>query len=164
MPAFPGVPRLAVVLIALTFAAACGGGDGGGDGRERPGAGDPKGLCPDKLPLAVGRLPDGFSSNVVKGPAQGNDELKDVQIWHYSGPEAKFIEVFRGGERHKFTKGNPTRALGTIVRIGKIDGGYGAKFRIGRGRCSRYVYEGRGLTEAQMKSLVGSLRRSGAED
>lgn len=163
MPAMSRLSRLAVVLVAVLVAAACGG-NGGSDARRNPGRGEKGEACPDKLPISATRLPTGFSDDPVKGPAAGNRELENVRIWHYNGPEAKFIEVFRGGERHKFTRGTAMRALETIARVGKIDGGYGAKIRLGRGRCSRYVYEGRGISEGDMKAIVNGLRRSGAED
>jgi hypothetical protein len=163
MPAISRLSRLVVALIAALLVASCGG-DGEGGGKRNPGRGDKESACPDKLPIAATKLPSGFSDNAVKGPAAGNREIENVRIWHYNGPEAKFIEVFRGGQRHKFTKGTPMRALETIARVGKIDGGYAAKIRLGRGRCSRYVYEGRGVSEGELKNIVTGLKRSGAED
>lgn len=160
MPASPRVYRLAVLLVALLLAGACG--SGGEEPRRNEGRGDKGEACPDSLPISASRLPTGFSSDVQEGPAQGAEEIDNVRIWHYNGPEAKVIEVFRGGQRHKFTKGTPVRALETIARIGKIENGVAAKLRLGRGRCSRYVYEGRGLTEDQMKTIVAGLRRSGS--
>jgi hypothetical protein len=159
-PTPPRLFRLAVVLLALALVASCG---GGGDGdRKNEGRGDKNSACPDKLPIKSTKLPTGFSSNVIDGPAQGSPELRNVRIWHYNGPESKVLEVFRGGQRHKFTKGTPMRALETIARVGKIEGGYAAKIRLGRGRCSRYVYEGRGLDEKDMKGVVSGLKRSGS--
>ena len=162
-PARSALRAFAVVVVAALLVASCGG-DGNGGARRNPGRGDKESACPDKLPIAATRLPTGFSDDAVKGPAAGNGELENVRIWHYTGPEAKFIEVFRGGQRHKFTKGNPMRSLETIARVGKIDGGYAAKIRLGRGRCSRYVYEGRGISEGDIKAVMTGLKRSGAED
>ena len=159
MPRRTRLFRLAVVLTALVFVAACG---NGGDGRKNEGRGDKNSACPEKLPIKTTKLPEGFSSNVIDGPAQGSPPVENVRIWHYNGPEAKVLEVFRGGQRHKFTKGTPVRALETIARIGKIEGGYAAKIRLGRGRCSRYVYEGRGLDDKDMKTVVSGLKRSGS--
>jgi hypothetical protein len=163
MPAISRVSRLAVVLLAAVLVASCGG-DGEPAERRNQGRGEKGSACPDKLPIAATKLPSGFSDDAVKGPAAGNKELENIRIWHYNGPEAKYVEVFRGGERHKFRRGTAVRALETIARIGKIDGGYGAKIRLGRGRCSRYVYEGRGVSEGDIKAIVGGLRRAGAEE
>jgi hypothetical protein len=162
MPARNRLFRLAVVLIAVVLAAACG--SSGEQPRRNEGRGEKGEACPDNLPIKATKLPTGFTSNVVDGPAQGNKEIENVRIWHYNGPEAKVIEVFRGGQRTKFTKGTPVRALETIARIKKIDGGTGAKLRLGRGRCSRYVYEGRGLSEADMKAIMTGLKRSGSSE
>jgi hypothetical protein len=155
--------RRAVVLIAvMSLAVATGCGGSGERPQRNEGRGEKGDACPDNLPIQATKLPTGFSSDAVDGPAQGAKEIENVRIWHYNGPESKVIEVFRGGQRHKFTKGTPVRALETIARIGKIDGGVAAKLRLGRGRCSRYVYEGRGLSEANMKTVVAGLRRSGS--
>ena len=159
MPRRTRLFRLAVVLTALVFVASCGSGNGS---RKNEGRGDKNSACPEKLPIKTTKLPEGFSSNVIDGPAQGSPPVENVRIWHYNGPEAKVLEVFRGGQRHKFTKGTPVRALETIARIGKIEGGYAAKIRLGRGRCSRYVYEGRGLDDKDMKTVVSGLKRSGS--
>lgn len=160
MPARRRLFRLAVLVLALVLAAGCG--SSGERPRRNQGRDDKGGACPDNLPIKATKLPAGFTSNVVDGPAQGAEEIDNVRIWHYNGPEAKVIEVFRGGQRHKFTKGTPVRALETIARIGKIEGGAAAKLRLGRGRCSRYVYEGRGLDENAMKTVVSGLKRSGS--
>jgi hypothetical protein len=160
MPARHRLFRLAVVLLVLALGASCG--SSGERAKRNEGRGDKGEACPDNLPIKATKLPSGFTSNVVDGPAQGSATIKNVRIWHYNGPEAKVIEVFRGGQRHKFTKGTPVRALETIARVGKIDGGAAAKLRLGRGRCSRYVYEGRGLAEADLKSIVSGLKRSGS--
>jgi hypothetical protein len=162
MPARNRVFRLAVVLITLALAASCG--SSGEQPRRNEGRGDKGEACPDNLPIQATKLPAGFTTNVVDGPAQGAKEIENVRIWHYNGPEAKVIEVFRGGQRTKFTKGTPVRALETIARIKKINNGTAAKLRLGRGRCSRYVYEGRGLSEADMKTIVAGLKRSGSGD
>lgn len=162
MPARSGLFRLVVVLIAVALTAACG--SRGEQTRRNEGRGEKGEACPNNLPIKATKLPTGFTSNVVDGPAQGSPEIDNVRIWHYNGPEAKVIEVFRGGQRHKFTKGTPVRALETIARIKKIDGGTGAKLRLGRGRCSRYVYEGRGLSEADMKTVMAGLKRSGSNE
>jgi hypothetical protein len=155
--------KAVTLLIAFALAASCGGGGDNG-ARNNPGRGDKNAACPEKLPLETTKLPAGFSSNLVKGVAPGKSEIKNVRAWHYSGPEAKVIEVFRGGQRHKFTKGKPIRSAGTIARTGKIEGGYAAKLRLGRGRCSRYVYEGIGLNESEIKDVAAGLKRSGAAD
>ena len=160
MPARSRLFRLAVVLLALVLAAACG--SSGERTRRNEGRGDKGEACPNNLPIKATKLPAGFTSNVVDGPAQGEKTIDNVRIWHYNGPEAKVIEVFRGGQRHKFTKGTPVRALETIARIGKIDGGAAAKLRLGRGRCSRYVYEGRGLDTNAMKAIMAGLKRAGS--
>ena len=155
--------RLAVVLLAvISLVAAAGCGSSGERTKRNEGRGDKGEACPNNLPIKATKLPAGFTSNAVDGPAQGAKEIENVRIWHYNGPEAKVIEVFRGGQRHKFTKGTPVRALETIARIGKIDGGAAAKLRLGRGRCSRYVYEGRGLDANAMKTVVSGLKRSGS--
>ena len=160
MPARGRLFRLAVVLLALALAASCG--SSGERGKRNEGRGSKSEACPDNLPIKATKLPAGFSSDPADGPAQGAEEIKNVRIWHYNGPEAKVIEVFRGGQRHKFTKGTPVRALETIARIGKIPDGAAAKLRLGRGRCSRYVYEGRGVDTNAMKAIMAGLKRSGS--
>jgi hypothetical protein len=159
MPAKNRLFRLAVVLLVVALAASCG---SSGGTKKNAGRGDPNAACPDKLPIKATKLPAGFSSTIANGPVPGSPEINNVRIWHYNGPGSKALEVFRGGQRHKFTKGTPVRSLETIARIGKIEGGAAAKIRLGRGRCSRYVYEGRGLATADMKTIAGGLRRSGS--
>ena len=159
MPADTRLFRLAVVCLALVLAvAACGG--GGGKKKEHGSASKASKACPEKLNFRLGSVPAGFSHTLVKGPAAGQPEIKNVVIYHVNGPSGRYIELFRGGERHKLPKkGKTARSIGgNIAHVGQITGGYGAKVRLSRGRCSKYQFEGHGLGELDMAKVVGGLK------
>jgi hypothetical protein len=157
MPPTRRLFRLAVVALALVLVASCGGGSGakqrgGGRGREKP--------CPQRLPFRATVLPDGFANDLVKGTGRGSASASTV-AYHYSGPEAKYIDVFRGGQLHKFKNGKPVNVLGALAHMAKVDDVWALKVRLARGRCSKYQFEGHGVSEGEMRKFATGLKKGG---
>ncbi len=160
MPARKLVIRLVICAITLAVFASC----GGDDAAKKAGASDRNKACSEGLPFKFGSLPTGFSKSLEDGPAPGQDGVRTSVAYHIKGPEAKYIEVFRGGARHKYEKGKDpkgrvVRVLGGIARLNKIDGVNVLRIRIARGRCSRYQVEGNGLSEAEMTKIAAGITR-----
>jgi hypothetical protein len=146
---------LVAVVLALVLTA-CGG--GGEEPAARPGKERDK-ACQEALPFKFGSVPTGFSKTLNKGPAPRLDAVKDTVVYHMLGPEGKYIEVFRGGQRHKIKKSKRVVVLGRAGRINKFDGGTALRFRLGRGRCSAYQVEGRALSETDVRKIAAGITR-----
>jgi hypothetical protein len=144
---------LIAVVLALTLAVSCGGGDRNEAG---PKSQDP---CPDKVEFTLGNVPKGFSSTPEKGPAAGLSTVKNAAMWHVNGPEGKYIEVFRGSRRTLFTNGLRVAVLRGRGVLTRIDNLYALKFRLDEGRCERYQLEARGLTAKEIQAVVAGIKR-----
>jgi hypothetical protein len=94
--------------------------------------------CPNSLPFAAGYLPAGFSTQMQPGPAPGKTSLKNVTIFHYSGPGGRYIEILRGGKRGVLNGSVGIIVVNHLGRIGPLPGGYAINFRFGGARCATY--------------------------
>ncbi|MEX2395264.1 MAG: hypothetical protein WD826_12380 [Actinomycetota bacterium] len=151
MPATRRLFRLAVLLLVAVIAASCGGGDDTKSAARSE-------SCPNEIPFRATFLPSGFRNELQEGAGR-DGAPKGVIVFHYEGSGDKVIDVFRGGRRTKFEKGEAVRVLGGTARIKEISGGFAARLPLGRGTCSKYQYEAFGVSKEDMTKLVLGLRR-----
>jgi len=128
--------RLTLVLSVLVALAAAGcGGKTQGALVGKPAANKP---CPDSLPFTAGYVPAGFQTKIQDGPAAGKTPLKNVTIFHYTGPGGRYIEILRGGKRAILNGAVGMLVLNRNASIGPLQGGSAINFRLGNARCARY--------------------------
>lgn len=147
--------RLIGIVLTALLLASC----GGGEEEEAKPAARGEG-CPKESGVQATFLPAGFERELKDGPAPDKPALKKGVAFHYAGGTGKYIEIIRGGGRTKFKKATRFTTLGDTVRMNKLAGdGYGAKVRFGLGACSRYQFEGFGVSEEDFKKVIDGLKR-----
>jgi len=131
-------PTLVFCLLVAVVAAWCGGkSQGPPELAGRPAANRP---CPNTLPFTPRYVPAGYATQLQSGPAPGKPPIKNVTIFHSSGPSGRYFEVLRGGKRAILNG-----AVGMLLfnrhyqaSIGPLQGGAAINFRLGAARCARY--------------------------